>query len=105
MLSRRSKNPDYVGEEVQDFIQRVPYKVVEGDNQEVIIEAREQQLTVPEISAFVLHHMKIIAERTLRQSVSKAVITVPANFNDAQRNATMSAGENAGLETTHPRVR
>ncbi len=84
--------------EVQDYRQRVPYCVVEGDNGQVLIEAREQQLSVPEISAFVLHHMKIIAERSLRQSVKRAVITVPANFNDAQRSATLSAGEQAGLE-------
>jgi molecular chaperone DnaK len=84
--------------EVQKFAKRMPYPMVAGDNDQTIIEVRDQRLSVPEVSAFVLHHMKIIAERTLRQTVSKVVITVPANFNDAQRSATMAAGEIAGLE-------
>ena len=84
--------------EVQQFAARVPYPMVAGDNDQTIIEVRDQRLTVPEVSALVLHHMKIIAERTLRQTVSKAVVTVPANFNDAQRSATVAAGQVAGLE-------
>ncbi len=84
--------------EVQKIAKRMPYPMVGGDNDQTIIEVRDQRLTVPEVSAFVLHHMKVIAERTLRQTVNKAVITVPANFNDAQRSATMAAGEIAGLE-------
>ncbi len=84
--------------EVQKIAKQMPYPMVGGDNDQTIIEVRDQRLTVPEVSAFVLHHMKVIAERTLRQTVNKAVITVPANFNDAQRNATLAAGEIAGLD-------
>jgi hypothetical protein len=84
--------------EVQELAGRVPYPMVAGDNDQTIIEVRDQRLTVPEVSALVLHHMKIIAERTLRQTVNKVVVTVPANFNDAQRAATVAAGQVAGLE-------
>jgi len=84
--------------EVQKFAARVPYPMAAGENDQTIIEVRDQRLSVPEVSALVLHHMKIIAERTLRQTVNKAVITVPANFNDAQRSATVAAGDVAGLE-------
>ncbi len=84
--------------EVTEMARRVPFSIVGGDNDQTIIEARDQRQTVPEISALVLHHMKVIAERSLRQTVSKAVVTVPANFNDAQRSATVAAGRIAGLE-------
>ncbi|MFH2006916.1 MAG: Hsp70 family protein [bacterium] len=84
--------------EVGEFVARCPYRVVEGSNQQTIIEVRDQRLSVPEVSALVLHHMKIIAERVLRQTVRKAVVTVPANFNDAQRAATVAAGQIAGIE-------
>ncbi len=88
----------FSSDEVIAFAKRVPYPLVAGDNDQTIIEVRDQRMTVPEVSALVLHHMKIIAERTLRQTVNKAVVTVPANFNDAQRNATVAAGQIAGLE-------
>lgn len=84
--------------EVQQLAERMSYPMVAGDNDQTIIAVRDQRLTVPEVSALVLHHMKIIAERSLRQTVSKAVVTVPANFNDAQRSATVAAGQIAGLE-------
>jgi len=84
--------------EVQQLVERMPYHMVAGDNDQTMVEVRDQRLTVPEVSALLLHHIKIIAERALRQTVSKAVVTVPANFNDAQRSATVAAGQIAGLE-------
>lgn len=88
--------------EVQQTISRLPYAVREGGNQQPIITTRAGELTVPEISAMVLDHMRKLAEARLGQSVSRAVITVPANFTDAQRAATATAGAIAGLEV--PRV-
>ncbi|MDY0003221.1 MAG: Hsp70 family protein [Polyangia bacterium] len=82
----------------QDFLSKVPFHAQAGDNQEILIQARDERMTVPELSAFLLHHIKVIAERGLRKMARKAVVTVPANFNDAQRAATLQAGETAGLE-------
>jgi len=73
------------------------YKIVEGDNQDVRIEIRRHQYTLSEISAFILMEMKRIAEKYLSQEVKKAVVTVPAYFNDGQRQATKDAGTIAGL--------
>jgi molecular chaperone DnaK len=74
------------------------YGISEGEGNSVVIKVDEQSLTLPEISAAVLSEMKAIAEKQLGQTVTKAVITVPANFNDAQRQATKDAGRIAGLE-------
>ena len=76
----------------------LPYRVEEGPNEQPIIAVRGRQYTVPELSAYVLMHMKQCAERFLGATVSKAVITVPANFTDAQRQSTKHAGELAGLK-------
>jgi molecular chaperone DnaK len=76
----------------------LPYRVEEGPNEQPIITVRGRQYTVPEISAYVLMHLKQCAERFLGATVSKAVITVPANFTDSQRQATKHAGELAGLK-------
>jgi len=73
------------------------YKIVEGDNQSVRIRIRDRDYSVPEISAMVLMEMKKIAEAYLGEEVDKAVISVPANFNDGQRQATKDAGTIAGL--------
>jgi len=73
------------------------YKIVEGSNQSVRIRIRERDYSVPEISAMVLMEMKKIAENYLGEEVDKAVITVPASFNDGQRQATKDAGTIAGL--------
>ncbi len=83
--------------EVQDEIKRVPYKVVRGENDTVRIDIDGRLYTPQEISAMILQKMKKIAEDYLGQEVKEAVITVPAYFNDSQRQATKEAGEIAGL--------
>lgn len=84
--------------EVQKDIGLMPYKIVKADNGDAWIQAGDQQLAPPQISAEVLRKMKKTAEDYLGQSVTKAVITVPAYFNDSQRQATKDAGKIAGLE-------
>jgi molecular chaperone DnaK len=84
--------------EVKDETQRVPYKVVAGTNDVATVEVQGKRYTPPEISAMILQKMKQTAEDYLGHSVSKAVVTVPAYFNDAQRQATKDAGKIAGLE-------
>jgi molecular chaperone DnaK len=74
------------------------YDIVEGPNHGVRIKVREEDFSLPEIGAMVLRELKSIAETRLGQPVTKAVITVPANFNDNQRQATKDAGRIAGLE-------
>jgi molecular chaperone DnaK len=83
--------------EVTEEMKMVPYKVVQGENGDARIEVRGKQYTPPEISAAVLQKMKQSAEDYLGEKVSRAVITVPAYFNDAQRQATKDAGRIAGL--------
>ena len=84
-------------DEVQKEVQRVPYKVIKGDNNTPRVEIDDRKYTPQEISAMVLQKMKKTAEDFLGHEVSEAVITVPAYFNDAQRQATKEAGEIAGL--------
>jgi molecular chaperone DnaK len=84
--------------EVTEEIKKVPYKVVEGQNGLVAVEISGKRYTPPEISAMILQKMKQTAEDYLGQTVDRAVITVPAYFNDAQRQATKDAGKIAGLE-------
>ena len=76
---------------------RVPYKVVRADNGDAWVEARGKKYSPPEISAMVLQKLKQAAEDYLGEKVTDAVITVPAYFNDAQRQATKDAGKIAGL--------
>ena len=83
--------------EVQAEAERVPYKVVKGDNNTPRVDIDGRMYTPQELSAMVLQKMKKTAEDYLGQEVSEAVITVPAYFNDAQRQATKEAGEIAGL--------
>lgn len=84
-------------DQVQDEIKRVPYKVVKGDNNTPRVDIDGRLYTAQEISAMILQKMKKTAEDYLGQEVTDAVITVPAYFNDAQRQATKEAGEIAGL--------
>ncbi len=88
----------FFSEEVKKAQAICSYKIVEGPNHSVRIQVREEQFSLPEISAMVLREMKLIAEEQLGQEVRKAVITVPAYFNDNQRQATKDAGRIAGLE-------
>jgi molecular chaperone DnaK len=85
-------------EEVQEEIKKVPYKVVKAPNGDVRIEIRGKLYSPPEISAVILRKLRDAAEAHLGEKVTQAVITVPAYFNDSQRQATKDAGAIAGLE-------
>ena len=88
----------YYEKEVQKDIDLMPYEIFESKNGDAWIRANGKELAPPQISAEVLRKMKKTAEDYLGQSVTKAVITVPAYFNDSQRQATKDAGQIAGLE-------
>jgi molecular chaperone DnaK len=85
-------------EEVRKARSRFPFEMREGPGQAALVEARGETYTLPEISAFVLRRAKAVAEAALGTAVERAVITVPANFNDLQRAATKVAGRVAGIE-------
>jgi molecular chaperone DnaK len=89
-------------DEVQEEIKRMPYKVVKASNGdcavEVDVEGKPKQFSPPEISAMILAKLKADAETRLGEKITQAVITVPAYFNDSQRQATKDAGRIAGLE-------
>ena len=84
-------------DEVNDEIRTVPYKVVKGENETARMEVLGKIYSPPEISAMILQKLKAAAEDYVGEKVEKAVITVPAYFNDAQRQATKDAGQIAGL--------
>ena len=83
---------------VKKDVESAPFKIINSDKGDAWIEAKGQKYSPSQISAFILQKMKETAEKYLGQTVSKAVITVPAYFNDAQRQATKDAGKIAGLE-------
>src|SRR5438876_3367101 len=85
-------------EEVNEEMKMVPYKVTRSSNGDARVEINGKESSPPEISAMILQKLKSAAEDYLGQKVEKAVITVPAYFNDAQRQATKDAGRIAGLE-------
>ena len=85
-------------DEVQTEASRIPFKIVKGPNGEANIEVRGKKMSPPEVSAKVLGKLKRAAEEYLGEPVTEAVITVPAYFNDAQRQATKDAGKIAGLD-------
>ncbi len=85
-------------DEVSQEMKLVPYKVVQGENGDARVEVQGKKYSPPEISAMILTKLKEAAEAYLGEKVTKAVITVPAYFNDAQRQATKDAGKIAGLE-------
>ena len=93
LMGRRFGSP-----EVRAVRARAPYVIKEGPNEQPMISTRGGEFTVPQVSAIVLSYLKQLAETHLGQPVSHAVITVPANFNDGQREATKAAGRLAGLE-------
>merc|ERR1712070_217271 len=86
------------GKAVQKDITKVPYKIVKNENGDAWVEGKGKKYSPAQISAFILQKMKETAEKYLGQAVTKAVITVPAYFNDSQRQATKDAGKIAGLE-------
>jgi len=83
---------------VQKDISMVPYKIIEADNGDAWVQVRDNKMAPPQVSAEVLRKMKKTAEDYLGEPVTEAVITVPAYFNDSQRQATKDAGKIAGLE-------
>jgi len=85
-------------EVVQRDIKLVPYKIIKADNGDAWVEAKGKKMAAPEVSARILQKMKKTAEEYLGHEVTEAVITVPAYFNDSQRQATKDAGKIAGLE-------
>jgi len=95
---KRFMGRKYEDEEVQRTMQRVPYTVTKAPNGDVRVMMDGREYSPPEISAMILGKLKADAEAYLGEPVTQAVITVPAYFNDAQRNATKDAGKIAGLE-------
>ncbi|XP_015059516.1 heat shock 70 kDa protein, mitochondrial [Solanum pennellii] len=93
LIGRRFDDP-----QTQKEMKMVPYKIVKGSNGDAWVEANGQQYSPSQIGAFILTKMKETAEAYLGKSINKAVITVPAYFNDAQRQATKDAGRIAGLD-------
>jgi len=93
LIGRKFSSP-----QVKNAILTASYKIVEGPHGDVRIQLRDKAYSVPEISAMVLQEMKLFAEEYLNEPVSKAVVTVPAYFNDNQRQATKDAGTIAGLD-------
>ncbi len=93
LIGRRTDDPMVTKDR-----EMVPYKIVEGGNGDAWVEVRGEKYSPSQISAFILQKMKETAEGYLGEKVDKAVITVPAYFNDAQRQATKDAGKIAGLE-------
>jgi len=88
----------FFSEEVKKAQAICSYRIVEGPNHSVRIQIRDDQYSLPEVSAMILKEMKTVAEANLGREVTKAVVTVPAYFNDNQRQATKDAGRIAGLE-------
>jgi molecular chaperone DnaK len=88
----------FFSDEVKKAMTVMPYRIVEGENNSVRINVRDKTYSLPEISALVLKEMRAIAETCLGRTVTKAVVTVPAYFNDNQRQATKDAGRIAGLD-------
>jgi len=93
LIGRSFKDPM-----TQKDISLVPYKICEAENGDAWVQSRDQKYSPSQISAFILQKMKETAEAYLGETVTQAVITVPAHFNDAQRQATKDAGKIAGLE-------
>ena len=84
--------------EVQRMSQTVPYGIIEGDNESVMVELGARRISVVELSAYILRYLREMAEEALGHRAHRAVIAVPANFNDTQRSATRLAARIAGLE-------
>ncbi len=94
---KRLMGRKFHSQQVTDAAKRLPYKVTEGDNGDAHVELRGKRYSPPEISAMILQKMRQTAEDYLGEKVTEAVITVPAYFDDSQRQATKDAGQIAGL--------
>ncbi len=93
LIGRKWESP-----QVKNALMTCSYHIVEGPHDDVRIQLRDQTYSVPEISSMILQEMKLVAEEYLGEAVNKAVVTVPAYFNDNQRQATKDAGKIAGLD-------
>jgi len=94
---KRLMGRKFKSREVQEAMKRLPYKVVEADNGDAHVELRGKRYSPPEVSAMILQKMRQTAEDYLGEKVTEAVVTVPAYFDDSQRQATKDAGQIAGL--------
>ncbi len=94
---KRLMGRKFRSKEVQEALKRLPYKVVEADNGDAHVELRGKRYSPPEVSAMILQKMRQTAEDYLGEKVTEAVVTVPAYFDDSQRQATKDAGQIAGL--------
>ncbi|MDZ4853669.1 MAG: molecular chaperone DnaK [Nitrospirota bacterium] len=94
---KRLMGRKFHSQQVSDAAKRLPYKVSEGDNGDAYVELRGKRYSPPEISAMILQKMRQTAEDYLSEKVTEAVVTVPAYFDDSQRQATKDAGQIAGL--------
>jgi molecular chaperone DnaK len=94
---KRLMGRKFRSQQVADAVKRLPYKVIEGDNGDAHVELRDKRYSPPEISAMILQKMRQTAEDYLGEKVTEAVVTVPAYFDDSQRQATKDAGQIAGL--------
>ncbi len=92
LMGRKFRSP-----QVTDAAKRLPYKVIDGDNGDAYVELRGKRYSPPEVSAMILQKMRQTAEDYLGEKVTEAVITVPAYFDDSQRQSTKDAGQIAGL--------
>jgi molecular chaperone DnaK len=95
---KRLMGRKFTDKEVQKDIGLMPYKIIQADNGDAWVEARDKKMAPQQVSAEILRKMKKTAEDYLGEEVTEAVITVPAYFNDSQRQATKDAGRIAGLE-------
>ncbi len=96
--AKRIIGQPFDSERVQGALRNLPYRVTAGRNQEPLVSTREGEMTVPQISAFILEELRGIASQKLGRPVTHCVVTVPANFSDGQRAATRRAAELAGME-------
>jgi molecular chaperone DnaK len=94
---KRLMGRKFKSREVQEAMKRLPYKVVEADNGDAHVELRGKRYSPPEVSAMILQKMRQTAEDYLGEKITEAVVTVPAYFDDSQRQATKDAGQIAGL--------
>jgi molecular chaperone DnaK len=93
LIGRKFDSP-----EVVHSLETMPYQIVEGPHDDIRIKLRDKVYSLPEISSIILQEMRLIAEEYIDEEVTKAVVTVPAYFNDGQRQATKDAGRIAGLD-------
>src|SRR5690554_5022287 len=96
--SKRLIGRKWNSSEVRHCIETCPYDIVQGPHDDVRIRLRDKEYSLPEISSIVLQEMKLVASEYLGEEPTKAVVTVPAYFNDSQRQATKDAGRIAGLD-------